>query len=35
MYHKYRNGELPIRPVIQRHIAEVCRKHGWTAASRL
>ncbi len=31
MYYKYRNGELPINPDMQRHIVEVCRKHGWTA----
>lgn len=31
MYYKYRNGELPVTPDMQRHIAEVCRKHGWTA----
>ena len=31
MYYKYRNGELPVTPDMQRHIAEVCRRHGWTA----
>lgn len=31
MYYRYRNGKLPITPDMQRHIAEVCRRHGWTA----
>lgn len=30
MYYKYRNGELPITPDMQRCIAEVCQRHGWT-----
>ena len=30
MYYKYRNGKLPVLPEMQQHIAEVCRKHGWT-----
>ena len=28
-YYKYRNGEMPIPPDMQKHIAEVCRSHGW------
>ncbi len=32
MYYKYRNGELPVTPRMQKHIASVCRKHGWTAS---
>lgn len=31
-YYKYRNGLLPVNPDMQRHIAEVCRKHGWEEA---
>ena len=31
MYYKYRNAKLPITPDMQRHIAAVCQKYGWTA----
>lgn len=31
MYYKLRNGKQSITPDMQRHIAEVCQKHGWTA----
>ncbi len=31
-YYKYRNGELPITPGIQKNIAKICSSYGWTEA---
>ena len=31
-YYRYRNGILPVKPEMQKHIEAVCRKHGWKEA---